>query len=74
MRGKVKFLKKEKGFGFVTIEGEPELFFHFSDFTTKGTYDELEIGDEIEFKVGDGEKGKKAVQITKIAREDERKE
>ena len=70
MIGKVKYLKKEKGFGFISMEGGKDLFFHYSDFTTKEEFDNLEVENEIEFKIADATKGKKAVEITVVEKED----
>ena len=52
-----------KGYGFITREGEEkDLFFHAKEL--KGiTYDELKVGDTVNFDVVDGEKGPSAVNV-----------
>jgi len=65
MEGTIKTLT-EKGFGFISIEGEEkELFFHGNDL--KGvSYADLRVGDRVSFEKADSEKGPKAVNVTKI--------
>ena len=70
MRGKVKYLKKEGGFGFISMDGK-DLFFHYTDFVVDGKFDEVNIHDELEFQMGDGTKGKKAVEIVVVDKESE---
>jgi CspA family cold shock protein len=66
MTGTVKTLT-DKGFGFISIEGsKKDMFFHAHELKNV-TYDELEVGDELEFEVEQGEKGKFAVNIDRIS-------
>lgn len=62
MRGTVKTIT-ERGFGFITREGEKkDLFFHSKNL--QGVrFDELRTGDELEFDVEQGEKGAFATNI-----------
>ena len=62
MNGVIKSLK-EKGFGFIKIEGqEKELFFHMN--TLVGvSFDELRDGDAVTFDMEDGLKGPSAVNV-----------
>jgi CspA family cold shock protein len=64
MNGKIKTLT-DKGFGFISREGEAkDLFFHAKEL--KGvTYDELKVGDEVTFEVVDGEKGPAATNVAR---------
>ena len=32
MKGIIKFFKEEKGYGFITMEDDTDIFFHISDF------------------------------------------
>ena len=59
--GKVKFYNKEKKYGFITGDDGKEYFFH-----TSGVSNELYVqdGDKVEFKVVDGDRGQKAVDIS----------
>ena len=64
MNGTIKTLT-EKGFGFISREGETkDLFFHSKEL--KGvTYDELKVGDAVTFEVVEGEKGLAAVNVSR---------
>jgi len=62
MTGTVK-TKTEKGFGFISREGEEkDLFFHSTDLSGV-TFDELQLGASVEFDVVDGEKGPSAKNV-----------
>lgn len=65
MNGTIKTILAEKGFGFISREGETkDLFFHSSEL--KGvTLDELKVGDEVTFEVTEGEKGPAAVNVSR---------
>lgn len=65
MNGTIKTLK-DNGFGFITPEGETQdLFFHSKEL--KGvTFDELKVGDAVTFEVVEGEKGKSAVNVSRV--------
>jgi CspA family cold shock protein len=60
--GTVKFFNAEKGFGFITREGGPDVFVHFSAITGEG-YKTLNEGDKVEFVVAAGKKGDEAQQV-----------
>jgi CspA family cold shock protein len=56
MNGTVK-TKTDKGYGFISREGEEkDLFFHSNDLSGV-TFDELQVGASVEFDVVDGDKG-----------------
>jgi CspA family cold shock protein len=63
--GTVKWFNSEKGFGFVTQEGGPDLFVHYSEIQSNG-YRSLNEGDKVEFDITDGKKGKQASAVTVI--------
>lgn len=55
----------DKGFGFISIEGqEKDLFFHANELVDI-QYDELREGDAVTFDVADGPKGPAATQVKK---------
>ena len=60
--GTVKFFNAEKGFGFITREGGPDVFVHFSAIAGEG-YKTLNEGDSVEFVIGQGKKGDEAQQV-----------
>ncbi len=62
MKGTIKS-KTDKGFGFISREGEEkDLFFHSNDLEGV-TFDELQEGAEVTFDVVDGEKGPSAKKV-----------
>jgi len=62
MKGTVKFFNRAKAFGFIAGEDGKEYFVH-----TTGLNDGVQISDndEVEFDVEQGEKGPKAVNVSK---------
>jgi len=66
MKGTVK-TKTDRGFGFISRDGETkDLFFHSKDL--KGvTFDELQVGDQVTFEVVEGEKGMSAKNVSRVA-------
>ena len=65
MKGTIKTLVRDRGFGFIAREGEEkDLFFHSKEL--KGvTFDELKVGDVVSFEVANGEKGPSAVNVSR---------
>jgi len=62
MNGTVK-TKTDKGYGFISREGEEkDLFFHSSDLVGV-TYEELQEGAAVTFDVENGEKGPSAKNV-----------
>ena len=65
MNGVIK-KKTDKGFGFISVEGqEKDLFFH-SNSLVGITFDELREGDAVTFDTEDSPKGKNAVNVKKV--------
>lgn len=65
MKGTIK-TKTDRGFGFITREGEAkDLFFH-SKALVGITFDELKVGDVVEFDVEESPKGPNAVNVKKV--------
>ena len=62
MRGTVKFFNNEKGFGFISREGESDVFVHFSNIAGDG-FKSLEEGQAVEFDIGPGRKGDEALNV-----------
>lgn len=62
MNGTIK-TKTDRGFGFISRDGETkDLFFHSKDLIGV-TFDALQIGAAVTFDVVDGEKGKSAKNV-----------
>lgn len=65
MQGTIKTLT-DKGFGFITREGEEkDLFFHSTKLVDV-TFEELRVGDTVSFDVVDGDKGPAAINVTRV--------
>jgi len=62
--GTVKWFNATKGFGFITSEDGQDLFAHFSAIQSDG-FKSLDEGQKVEFDVEEGQRGPKAVNITK---------
>lgn len=65
MNGIIKTKIADKGFGFISREGETgDLFFHQSEL--KGvSFDELEVGDKVTFEVIEGQKWPAATNVAR---------
>ena len=65
MEGTIKTLT-DKGFGFITVEGEEkDLFFHKNELQGV-TFEELKMGDKVSFEKADSPKGPNATKVTRI--------
>ncbi len=57
----------DKGFGFISREGEEkDLFFHMNELQDV-QFNELRVGDTLQFEVEESPKGLNAVRITRVA-------
>jgi len=65
MEGTIKTLT-EKGFGFITVDGEEkDLFFHRNEL--KGVnYEDLKVGDRVSFEKTDSPKGPNATNVARL--------
>ncbi len=67
-QGSVKWFSKELGYGFITPEnGSSDIFVHYSDIN--GESDEFKTlldGQHVEFEEAEGDRGKKAKNVTVI--------
>ncbi len=64
MTGTIKTLT-DRGFGFISREGEAkDLFFHSKDLVGV-MFDELKQGDMVSFEVAEGPKGLSAVKVSR---------
>ena len=62
--GTVKWFNAEKGYGFISIEGEDDVFVHFSAIQTDG-FKTLDEGQEVQFDVVQGAKGPQASNVSR---------
>ena len=63
--GVVKWFNNEKGFGFISVEGEGDVFVHSSAITGEG-YKSLEEGQSVQFDVVEGAKGPQAANVVRL--------
>lgn len=55
----------DKGFGFISREGqEKDLFFHMNELTNV-KFDELREGDKVTFEVAESPKGPNAIKVSR---------
>ena len=64
VQGKVKWFNAEKGFGFIEVEGQDDVFVHFSAIQGEG-FKSLDEGQEVSFDVEQGARGPQAANVTK---------
>jgi CspA family cold shock protein len=64
-RGTVKWFNNAKGYGFIGVEGENDVFVHYSAITQEG-YKSLREGDEVEFEITEGKRGPQADNVIKV--------
>ena len=65
MKGVVKWFNDKKGYGFIADEEGNELFVHYQEIQGEG-FKTLQENDNVEFEVGEGDKGPKAINVRKI--------
>lgn len=62
MKGKIVRLVKDKRFGFLNAGEKTDIFFHQSALKNV-RFDDLVVGQEVEFEVGESEKGPRAEDV-----------
>lgn len=65
MKGKVKWFNTEKGFGFISGEGDKDIFVHYSHINQEG-YKSLEEGQDVTFEVMESDKGLQARNVERV--------
>ena len=58
-----KWFNGEKGYGFIMQEGGPDVFVHYSAIIGEG-FRNLDEGQNVEFDIADGPKGKQAQNVS----------
>lgn len=62
--GTVKWFNTVKGFGFIEIEGEKDIFVHTS--AIQNSSKSLEEGQKVQFETEEGPKGLQAIEVSTI--------
>src|SRR6185369_16600263 len=55
-QGTVKWFNAEKGYGFIAVDGGPDVFVHYSAIVAEG-YKTLDEGQRVQFEISQGQKG-----------------
>ncbi|WP_416151217.1 cold-shock protein [Salipaludibacillus sp. HK11] len=62
--GTVKWFNAEKGFGFIEVEGQDDVFVHFSAIQGEG-FKSLDEGQRVTFDIEEGQRGPQATNVEK---------
>ncbi|RKD26521.1 cold shock protein (beta-ribbon, CspA family) [Caminicella sporogenes DSM 14501] len=64
-KGTVKWFNSEKGYGFISVEGENDVFVHFSAIQGEG-FKTLNEGEMVEFEIVEGTRGPQAANVVRL--------
>lgn len=64
--GTVKWFNSEKGFGFIEVQGEDDVFVHFTAIQGNDGRKNLEEGQQVQFEVDKGARGMQATNVVKL--------
>jgi cold shock protein len=65
IQGTIKWFNATKGFGFISRDGGPDVFVHYSAIQGSG-YRSLEEGQKVEFTLEQGPKGPQASNVVAL--------
>ena len=63
-QGTVKWFNAEKGFGFIEVEGQDDVFVHFSAIQGEG-FKSLDEGQKVTFDIEQGNRGAQAANVVR---------
>ncbi|TFB13395.1 cold-shock protein [Filobacillus milosensis] len=61
-KGTVKWFNAEKGFGFIEVQGQDDVFVHFSAIQSEG-FKTLDEGQSVTFDIVEGNRGPQAANV-----------
>ncbi|MCP3029001.1 cold shock protein (beta-ribbon, CspA family) [Thalassobacillus cyri] len=64
LQGNVKWFNESKGFGFIEVEGQDDVFVHFSAIQGEG-FKTLEENETVSFEIVEGNRGLQAANVQK---------
>jgi CspA family cold shock protein len=69
-QGFVKWFDAKKGYGFISVTDQEDVFVHFSNIDMSG-FKKLDVGDEVEFEIKDSNDGKgpEALKVNVISKD-----
>jgi len=62
--GVITFWDEKRGYGFIRRDFKRDIFVHYSQIKDVSGFVKLQIGQEVEFTIADGKKGKEAHDVT----------
>ena len=65
MEGTIKKWVNKKGYGFIGVDGQKDVFVHYSDVKKEG-FVSLKIGQKVKFDLEDTDKGPRAKNVELI--------
>ena len=65
-QGTIKWFNQEKGYGFIEVEGEKDIFVHYQSIVSEEIRKSLNEGDKVEFDLEEGPKGIQAANVKKL--------
>ncbi len=64
-RGTVKWFNDQRGYGFITADGQQEVYVHHTAIEGSG-FRTLREGEQVEFEVKTSERGAEAAHVTRV--------
>ena len=68
MEGKIKKIMTQRGFGFIEVDEEKDIFFHCSGLKNMD-FEDLQEGDLVTFEVEESSKGLRAIDVERTEEE-----
>lgn len=66
MSGRIKKLEADRGFGFLAGEDGKDYFFHRSGVDSSVNFEELSVGDAVDFSIEPSDRGPRAARVRRI--------